>query len=165
MTYLLLVIIIIVLLLEKYIEKKNIETEAVENDVENNAQLPTSYSKKDYLLTQNELKFYRLLKQITDELDLNLFCQVAMYELINCKTLKDFNRIKSKSIDFVITEKNCKIRCCIELDDTTHYRKNRVQRDEFVNKIFEQTGTKLLRIKVQNFYNLEELEKLIKDSI
>lgn len=162
MIYLALIFVIIVLLLEKYVEKKS---EIMETYIESNTQLPTSYSKKDYLLTQNELKFYRLLKQITDKFDLNLFCQVAMYELINCKSHKDFNRIRSKCIDFVITEKNCKIKCCIELDDNSHMRKSRVQRDEFVNKIFEQAGTKLLRIKVQNYYNMEELEKRIKDSI
>lgn len=123
------------------------------------------FYKKEYLLTQNELKFYKILKQITDKMELTLFCQVPMYELINCKNYKAFNRIKSKSIDFVITEKKCKIKCCIELDDYTHNQNKRIQRDNFVNKVFEKVETKLIRIKVQNYYNMEELENMIKDSI
>ena len=155
MLYVALIFVIIVLLLEKFINKEDKQT----------YQKTNTYTKKEYLLTQNELKFYKLIKQITDKLELNLFCQVAMYEIINCKDYKDFNKIRSKSIDFVITEKNCKIKCCIELDDNTHSKAKRIERDKFVNKIFEDANTKLIRIPTQNFYNLEELEKKIRDSI
>lgn len=161
MLYIALIFVIIVLILEKLINKKQQNDEnKIEIDINN-----TTFTKKEYLLTQNELKFYKLLKQITDKLELNLFCQVSMYELIKCKEYKDFNRIKSKSIDFVITEKNCKIKLCIELDDNTHNNQKRIERDNFVNKIFKETGVKLLRIPLQNYYNLKELEKQIKDSI
>lgn len=161
MLYAALIFVIIILIIEKLINSKQLTEEKERKVVQEN----TTFSKKEYLLTQNELKFYKLLKSITDKLNLNIFCQVAMYELINCKDYKDFNRIKSKSIDFVITEKNCKIKLCIELDDSTHNNKQRIERDNLVNKIFESTNTKLLRIKVQNYYNLEELERAIKDSI
>ena len=158
MIYGVLIFVIILLIIEKIITKENKEKT-------NNLNISNNFQKKEYLLTQTELKFYRLLKQITDKLELNLFCQVAMYELINTKEYKDFNRIKSKSIDFVITEKNCKIKLCIELDDATHTQKQRIERDNFVNEIFKNTNTKLLRIKTQNFYNIEELETKIKESL
>lgn len=158
MLYVALIFVIIVLLIEKWLKSTNKETRVEE--IKNN-----NYTKKEYLLTQQELKFYKILKQITDKLELNLFCQVAMYEIINTKEYKDFNRIKSKSIDFVITEKNCKIKLCIELDDETHKRQDRIERDNFVNEVFKNANTKLLRIKTQNYYNLEELEKQIKESI
>ena len=157
MLYVALVFVIIVLIIEKLLKKEPEETFS-ETNISN-------YTKKEYLLTQNELKFYKLLKSITDKLELNLFCQVALYEIINAKDFKDFNRIKSKSIDFVITEKNCKIKLCIELDDETHKRQNRIERDNFINEIFKNTNTKLLRIHTQNYYNIEELEKQIKESI
>lgn len=160
MLYTALIFVIIILIIERVINKKQLLDEKKLNVEATN----TTFSKKEYLLTQNELKFYKLLKTITDRLDLTLFCQVAMYELINCKDYKDFNRIKSKSIDFVITEKNCKIKLCIELDDSTHNNQKRIERDNLINKIFKDTNTKLLRIKVENYYNLEELEQKIKDS-
>lgn len=159
MIYGALIFVIIVLILEKFVNSKQDETK--EEQIVNT----TSFEKKEYLLTQQELKFYKLLKQITDKLELNLFCQVAMYELINAKDYKDFNRIKSKSIDFVITEKNCKIKLCIELDDETHKQVKRIERDKLINEIFKNTNTKLLRIETQNFYNIEELEQKIKESL
>ena len=157
MLYIALFIVIVLLIAERIINKRDKEEIKTLN--------VDSFYKKEYLLTQTELKLYKLLKQITDKMDLTLFCQVPMYELVNCNSFKDFAKIKSKSIDFVITEKNCKIKLCIELDDYTHNRNKRIERDNFVNKVFEKIGTKLIRIKVQNYYNIEEIEKLIKDSI
>ena len=157
MLYIALFIVIILLIAERIINNRNTE-EIKTINVDN-------FYKKEYLLTQTELKLYKILKQITDNMDLTLFCQIPMYELVNCKNFKDFAKIKSKSIDFVITEKNCKIKLCIELDDYTHNRYNRIERDVFVDKVFEKIGTKLIRIKVQNYYNIEKLEKIIKDSI
>lgn len=155
------VLIIINILLNLKINNKNNE----EININENKNYAEIYSKKEYLLTPTELKFYKLLKSITDKLDYSLFIQIPLYELVNYKEYKDFNRIKSKSIDFVITEKNCKTKICIELDDKTHYNKKRVVRDKFVNKLFEDIGIKLIRIPVQNFYNLEELENKIKESL
>ena len=161
MIYAALIFVIIVLILERIINSNKI----IKNQENQNPPLSSSFSKKDYLLTQNELKLYKLLKPITDDLGLNLFCQVSMYELVYCTDYKDFNKIRSKSIDFVITEKNCKIKCCIELDDSTHNTYKRIERDNLVNKIFEVTNTKFLRIPVQNYYNVQELEQKIKNVI
>ena len=123
------------------------------------------YSKKEYLLTQQELKFYKLLKMITDKNNLNLFSQVTLYEIVRNKEMKDFNKIKSKSIDFVITDVNCKIKICIELDDVTHLKENRQQRDKFIDELFKQLDIKLIRIPVQNYYNLNDIENKIKESL
>ena len=131
---------------------------------EKNIDLSSLYQKKIYLLTQNELKFYKLLKSITDRNNLNLFSQVSLYEIINSKDIKSFNKIKSKTIDFVITDVNCKIKLCIELDDPTHIKENRQKRDEFIDKLFNILDIKLIRIPVQNFYNLNDLEQKVKES-
>lgn len=158
MLYVILIIVILILLLEKIVnnESKDIAEEINYNKV---------YEKKEYLLTQTELKFYKLLKSITDKLELQLFVQVSMYQIIKNKNLKDFNKIKSKSIDYVITEKNCKIKLCIELDDKTHNNKQRIERDKFVNKLFNDLNIKLLRIPVEGYYNIEKLEQQIKESL
>lgn len=54
---------------------------------------------------------------------------------------------------------------CIELDDKSHNKNNRIERDNFINEIFNQANIKLLRIPVQDFYNLENLELKIKESL
>ena len=43
------------------------------------------YIKKDYLLTQTELKFYKILKSVTDELDLIICPQIPLYEIVKNK--------------------------------------------------------------------------------
>ncbi len=159
------VIIIILVGIITYLEKK-IQTNNSTNEViikSNNYK--EDYEKKEYLLTPTELKFYKLLKTITDELNYTLFTQIALYEIVNCKNFKNFNKIKSKSIDFIITEKNCKIKLCIELDDKTHNTNKRIERDTFINDMFKELDIKLLRIPVQNFYNLEELKQKIQENI
>lgn len=157
--YIFLIVIIILLVFDKIIDLyfNNYDISFLNNNYYK------YFSKKEYLLTPTELKFYNLLKQITDKLNLNLFCQVSMYEIIKCKDYKHFNKIRSKCIDFVITEKNCKIRCCIELDDYTHNSNKRKKRDLIVDNIFKSSNVNLIRIKVQNYYNLNELEDKIKN--
>lgn len=54
---------------------------------------------------------------------------------------------------------------CIELDDKTHYNNKRIERDKFMNKLFKDLEIKLIRIQVENFYNIEELEQKIKENI
>lgn len=156
MLYMILIIVIIISILEKLINTN--ENSSISN-------YNKSYEKKEYLLTQTELKFYKSLKTITDKLELSLFVQVSLYQIIKNKNFKDFNKIKSKSIDFVITEKNTKIKLCIELDDKTHNNQKRIQRDQFINNLFNDLNIKLLRIPVESYYNIEKLEQKIKESL
>ena len=162
MTYLL-IIIIIILVIDKIINKKNQNSQNINNDTK--IDYNNLYNKKEYLLTQPELKFFKLIKNITEKNNLNIFSQVALYEIVTSKNIKDFNKIKSKTIDFAITDVNSKIKLCIELDDTTHIRENRQQRDKFLKELFEQLNIKLIRIPVQNYYNLKDIEEKIKDNI
>lgn len=153
-------IFVIIILMMDLILTKIPKQEKIENE-----DLSSLYEKKTYLLTQNELKFYKLLKSITDKNNLNLFSQVALYEIIKSKNIKHFNKIKSKTIDFVITDVNCKIKLCIELDDPTHIKENRQKRDKFVDNLFKELNIKLIRIPVQSYYKLNELENKIKESL
>lgn len=155
-------LVIIIAILEKLLNKSSAEPKKVENLVNNYNE---KYEKVDYLLTKNELKFYRILKQVTNKLGYSLFCQVSLYQIVNSKEYKDFNKIKSKSIDFVITQENCKILLCIELDDSTHERQKRIERDIFIDNLFKDLEIKLLRMPVQNYYNIEEIENKIKESL
>lgn len=87
----------------EYIKNNQSDIDNQDDECNENA-----YEKKEYLLTRNELKFYKQLKKITDKLNLTIFAQVSLYQIIKNKEFKDFNKIRSKSIDFVITEDNGK---------------------------------------------------------
>lgn len=124
------------------------------------------FYKKNYIMTPTELKFYRELKKITEKLDLTIFPQVQLEKIIavknNIRTYR--NRIKSRTIDYtIVTNKNCSIVCCIELDDYTHNYNNRIKRDIFINELFNKTGTKLFRYNLNT--NKDEIEKNIKECL
>ena len=70
MTYLL-IIIIIILIIDKIIKRENQNNENINNNTKINYK--DLYNKKEYLLTQQELKFFKLIKNITDKNNLNLF--------------------------------------------------------------------------------------------
>lgn len=119
----------------------------------------SNFQKKDYVMTQAELKFYRELKNITDKLELTIFPQIQLEKIISVRNNNRAyrNRIKSRSIDYtIVTNKNCKIVCCIELDDYTHNYNNRIKRDEFINKLFSSTEIKLYRYNLKTEINIIE---------
>ena len=163
MLYLALIFVIIILIIENIINRKNRESENKEE--EKNINYKDLYIKKDYIMTEQEYKFYRLLKNYTSKNNLNLFAQVSLYAIVNSKYYSDFNKIKSKSIDFVITDVNRKIKLCIELDDYTHIKEERRKRDNFIDKLFEELEIKMLRIPVQNYYNMTDIERKITESL
>lgn len=158
MLYFVLIIVIFALLLERYLDKKYPKQGTTSN-------FRNIYSKKEYLLTNNEFKFYKLLKIVTDKYNLNLFSQVALYEIVNSVNIKDFNKIKSKTINFVITDVNGKILFCLELDDPTHLKAKRQERDNFIETLFKELNINLMRIPVQSYYNMQNIERKIKEKI
>lgn len=131
------------------------------------------YKPKRYVTTMNELNFYNVLLEISKELDMILFSQVSLYNIISMKENLDystktkyFNKIASKSIDFVLVDKNnCRIKLCIELDDTTHYKPKRIERDNFINKLFKDLEIDLLRYPVYKTYYKDTLKKKILENI
>ena len=56
-----------------------------------------------------------------------------------------FNKIKAKHIDFALADEDTSIVALIELDDSSHARPDRVERDDFVNAVLANTGYTLLR--------------------
>ncbi len=125
----------------------------------------SKYTTKKYVMTQTELAFYRELKKITDELELTIFPQVDLERIIQVtdNNSADRNKIKSRSIDYtIVNNKNCKIVACIELDDKSHNTQKAQKADDFKNELFNKVNIPLYRIKVNTFYNLEELKENLK---
>lgn len=126
------------------------------------------YVPREYILTRSELEIYKILTEIANELNLTLLSQVSLYSILRSKKSNDmyFNKIKSKSIDFVLIDKiNSKIKLCIELDDKTHEQPERIKRDNFINQLFKDLKIQLLRIKVHNYYNKLDIENQIMKAI
>lgn len=154
-------------------QKELINKEFLNKDINNNENYNKFYKPKIYLITLNEAVFYNVLLEIAKELDLILCSQVSLYNIIEIKSgldksneTKYFNKISRKSIDFVLVDKkNCRIRLCIELDDNTHKKYTRIERDKFINKLFKDLNINLLRMPSRFHYNKDELKNLIENNI
>ncbi len=81
-----------------------------------------------------------------------------------------FSRIAQKHLDFLVCDSvTMKPLLGIELDDSSHKRDDRQERDDFVDRVFEAAGLPLLRLPVQREYNTREvaakIAPLLKDKI
>lgn len=167
-------------------ENQNLEDEAYNrylnlqkeynNKIENN--ITTSYNNynedlekyiaKEYIMTKTEIKFYIKLKKITDELNMTIFPQVDLERIIKVSdnNYRDRNRIKSRNIDYTIVKNTSyKILCCIELDDYTHNTRKAQKADNFKNELFEKVKIPLHRIKVNSYYDKEEIKKILQQDL
>ena len=125
----------------------------------------SEYKSNRQIMTQNEINLYIQLKNyiILNKLNYDVFPQVRLENIIQTDKYKNRNRIKSKCIDFTVVSKgDYKTIFCIELDDTTHNKQDRIERDKFINQIFTETNIKLFRIiKIKTNYQ-EEIEYFFK---
>ncbi|TWT86779.1 hypothetical protein Mal64_36090 [Pseudobythopirellula maris] len=53
----------------------------------------------------------------------------------------------------------------IELDDASHRRKSRMERDAFVDSVFEQIGIPLVHIKAARSYDVRELHTTLCEAL
>ena len=130
-----------------------------------------NYKRKSSILTQTENDFYAQLCNALHSagLDVIVWPQVNVSSIIESvgkdsqQRMKAFNRICRKSVDYVIvTRKTRETILCIELDDYTHNRNSRKERDNFINSIFNNVGIPLLRIKAEPNYNFSEIVSTVK---
>jgi hypothetical protein len=82
------------------------------------------------------------------------------------RNMSAYNKINRKHVDFLICEaETMKPRFAIELDDKSHNRQDRIERDEFVEELFETTSLPLVRIPVRQTYNTGELGVLFREAM
>lgn len=110
------------------------------------------YSKcyqQKYLLTKNEYREYIKLRQIAAAHNLIICPKVRLLDIIEPRKTEEnyqilLNKIKSKHIDFVICDYELHIKAIIELDDSTHKQKDRMERDTFIDHILTSVGYKVI---------------------
>lgn len=163
---------VILKLLEWLLLDKNNTTPEEEKDIDNKngvAEASDEYPYiKPYLLTKNEWAFYKSLKPITDKYNLHILAKVRLADLISVKKglnnsarNKAFAKIKSKHVDFVLANpENLAVLCAIELDDSSHEKIDRQQRDFFLDKVCETVKLPLIHCKNINGVEDEICEKL-----
>lgn len=107
-----------------------------------------SYQSK-YLLTKNEWHEYKKLRDYAEAKQMRVCPKVRLLDLVEPRRGEGYmsllGKIQSKHVDFVITDKDLRIKAIIELDDNSHNRPDRIDRDNFVDEVLTSVGYKVIR--------------------
>lgn len=128
---------------------------------------PANYEVKKTLMTPTERSFFEKLKKaIGDKYD--IYPQVNLDKIFRVKyqgNKYDFNAAKwsidRRSIDFLVTIRETQRPYIgIELDDSSHLREDRIERDERVNALFSDNGMSLIRFNASANFLDTEIQRL-----
>ncbi len=129
---------------------------------------PLPYHLRDDFLSPAERSFYLVLRQAVG--DWALVCpKVSLGDLFYAKTgdrgenQAFTNRISRKHVDFLLCDPaTVQPRLGLELDDRSHQRPDRQERDRLVERVFAAAGLPLARLPVQHAYNTAELAQSLR---
>ena len=119
------------------------------------------YRLRDDFLSPAEFSFYKVLSSLAGT-RLTIQSKVRLADVFFVarpnENVSYFNRIAQKHLDFLVCDSvTMKPLFGIELDDASHKRNDRQERDEFVESVCKVAGLPLLRFPVQREYNSREV--------
>jgi len=132
----------------------------------------TPYELNQFFLTENEASFFRVLLPIASSHNLYVFSKPRIADFVSV-TLERyvkgsqfhayFGMISQKHIDFLLCDADFKPVLGFEVDDSTHLRPDRIDRDEFVDKLYGAVGLRVIHI--HEWSNPEKIEHYISGEI
>lgn len=100
------------------------------------------------LLTKNEYREFHKLRKYAEARNLYICPKVRLLDIIEPRRGEGYwslmGKVQSKHVDFVITDQDLHIKAVVELDDSSHDRPERVERDMFVDQILTSVGYKII---------------------
>lgn len=120
------------------------------------------YQISDAFLTPTELAFFRSIEKAVDG-EQHIFIKIRVADLLCVAPGTEnaagwFAKIAQKHIDFVLADReNVRPVLAIELDDSTHERPERRERDAFVDAALASANLPLLRVKAAGEYDAREI--------
>lgn len=122
------------------------------------------YGRKAALFTPAERSFLGVLEQAVGQ-HYRILGKVRVADVIEVKRdlsrsewQAAFNRISAKHFDFLLCDKeNLSVICAIELDDKSHNKSSRKERDAFLTQVCRNIGLPLLRIVASKACSLPDL--------
>ncbi len=123
------------------------------------------YRLRDDFFSPAELSFYHVLSLAAPS-KVVILGKVRLADLFFVskpnENRKFFNYIVGKHIDFLVCDSSTlKPLVGIELDDASHDRDDRTERDEFVNQVFETAKLPLLHFAVRRTYRVEDIQSVL----
>ncbi|HND53529.1 MAG TPA: DUF2726 domain-containing protein, partial [Pirellulaceae bacterium] len=123
------------------------------------------YRLRDDFLSAAEFSFYRVL--LMAAADRAIVCpKVNLADIFfvasGYRSQAYHNKIDRKHVDFLLCEpQTMRPLCGIELDDSSHARRDRQARDEFVDQVFEAAELQLVRIPARAAYAPQQLAAML----
>lgn len=139
----------------------------IEKDTLPNGKVNLPYKRRDDFLSAVELHFYRSLAMHLE--NKAVICpKVGVKELVFINNgvgkdyMKFFNYIAKKHIDFVLCDaRNMQVICAVELDDKSHQKESRKQRDDFIDQVFVTAQIPLFHVKAQSGYTKNDIINIL----
>jgi hypothetical protein len=115
------------------------------------------YFPREHLLTRGELAFYHAMRRVLPP-RLHVSFKVRLSDVIGCPGSawkEGFGaRISQKHLDFVVVDSDTTaVRFVVELDDRTHQRRDRQERDRFLDSALAAAGVPILRVPAAASYD------------
>lgn len=137
------------------------------NEAERTFHSVARYERATSLLTPPEIEAFRDLARSVR--GVGYVCpKVRIADLVHVEAGNDrsafmsaFGKIKSKHVDFAVIKTSGEILFAVEIDDRSHGRPKRQERDALVNRVFEEAGIALVRIKPGGVASSDSLEAVI----
>lgn len=126
-----------------------------------------AYKRKPFFLSRAEHECHDALVQAVGG-DYLIFAQVHLPTIVDHKVTGQnwrgaFSHINGKSVDFVLCDRSyIAPKLAIELDDQTHERSDRQDRDQEVERILKASGVPLLRLGNHGRFDPSDLAQKIK---
>ncbi len=126
------------------------------------------YERRRYLLSRAERSFLGVLEQAVGT-QYRIMAKVRLADVVDVERRLygnvrkyAFYRIQSKHLDFVACDPSTfSVEFVVELDDGTHSRSDRSDRDEFVDRSLQAAGVPIFRFTALGAYSVPEIRKVI----
>lgn len=128
------------------------------------------YKQKNFFMSRAEHECFDALVVAVGE-KYHIFPQVHLPSIVDNKVVGQswqgaFRHISQKSVDFVLCDKAyIAPKLAIELDDRTHERQDRIDRDGEVERVLKGAGLPLLRLENHGRFNPSELAQKVEKEL
>ena len=127
------------------------------------------YRLRDDFLSPAELSFYRVLEQaVGDQFKVNTKVRIGDLLFVpRHEGSQGFtNKIDRKHVDFLLCDPTTvRPLLVIELDDASHNRPDRQERDRFVDQAFAAAGLPILHVKAKRAYSVADIKTQVAGSL
>ncbi len=124
------------------------------------------YRLRDDFLTEAEFAFYTALRAFLDD-SIAVCPKVNLADIFFAAGEKNarmahINKINRKHVDFLLCDAETMVPLCgIELDDSSHQRADRIERDAFVDAVYAAADLPLVHAPLKNGFEPEQLRDLL----